>query len=583
MTRVETTVNIDAGSVLGEQGVPPRGIPIRHGLVLAAISAALIGLEALAYLVHGSFEWTAARLWALGGCGFAALGVVAIARAVAGSIRDRCLASLIMVPALGFVALWGIAGADHVQIQHEATQEIAGGLDALQEPDWDYTGVRFLGYPTRQYLVAAVPSLLLGRGLPALRLGFALPFLFGALLFWAGAREAWTALPGGGAAAALATLSVPAFPYAIDHLRWYEQTNFPLAATLAVAGWLLITIRRPSIASFLGLAWIGALLGCSYTPALASSGLLIVTLLWLAVSSWRRRERGLALGWASVAAITVGFAALSFLTRLDLVKEAGGTVRADLASSLHDAFAIFLFGTPKLFVPPALFLPIMAVLALGLVGRLRLRGFAIAWWTLAVIAIAVCLRGYADPPPEMSIHRALVVIPPLLLLAGSAGLGRIERHVPDWQRSTFAVVFGLVLAQVAWNLAALDRAYRPRLHEIVFADMLEEGGRLEIESDSRPLVVLLARSHELDNAEDFLMYFYPGCRVLRSAAEASSLDPSSAPVFVYADTDADAQGSLPWLENRDGVLVEHNDPEFPRRLIRWAWNPSTPGSPVAAR
>jgi hypothetical protein len=163
-----------------------------------AISAAVVGLEALAYLVHGPFEWTAARLWALGGCGFVGLGVVAIARAVAGSVRDRCLTSLIMVLALGFVALWGISGVDHVQIQHEATQQIADGLEASQQPGWGYTGIGFLGYPNRQYLVTAVPSLP-RRGLPALRLGFALPFCSAFVL--AGARAAVEAAGGGAAAA----------------------------------------------------------------------------------------------------------------------------------------------------------------------------------------------------------------------------------------------------------------------------------------------------------------------------------------------------------------------------------------------
>ena len=106
------------------------GLPIRSGLALVACAVALIGLETLAYTVHGPFEWTAARLWALGGAGFVAMGGLAIARAAAGAIRDRCLTSLIMILVVCFVALLGISGIDHVQIQHEATQQIADGLNA---------------------------------------------------------------------------------------------------------------------------------------------------------------------------------------------------------------------------------------------------------------------------------------------------------------------------------------------------------------------------------------------------------------------------------------------------------------------
>ena len=180
--------------------------------------------------------------------------------------------SLVMVLLVGFAALWGIGGVEHVQLQHEATQEVAWGLEALATPSWFYTRVGHIGYPGRQYLIVAAPSLVLGRGLVGLRLGFALVFLFGVLLFWSGARAAWGDRLRGHDAAAMAALSVVAFPYAVKHLHWYEQTTLPLAFTLAAAGWLMITLRRPTVLNWLGLAWIGALLGTSYTPALGSWG-----------------------------------------------------------------------------------------------------------------------------------------------------------------------------------------------------------------------------------------------------------------------------------------------------------------------
>ena len=554
--------------------------PTHRGLALMGCATAVIGLEALAYLLHGPFEWAAARLWALGGCGFLAVGGLAIARAAAGAIRDRCLTSLVMVLAVSFAALWGISGIEHVQLQHEATQEIADGLDAAQQPGWRYTGIGHLGYPNRQYLVAAVPSLLLGRNLPALRLGFALPFLLGAFLFWAGAREAWRGLPGGEAAAALAALSVPAFPYAIDHLRWYEQTSFPLSATLAAAGWLLIAVRRPSVPALLGLGWIGALLGCSYTPGLASAVLLAVASLWPAARSWRASERSLALGWLSAAAITAGVTALSFLTRHDLFKEvANATVKTELAGPLREAFAIFLFGAPRLFVPPALFLPIMAVIVLGLAGRLRLPGLAIAWWTIAVIVTATVFTGYSIRPPSFDMLRALVVIPPLLLLVGWTGLRVLQGREPPWTpRTVLATVTVLVLCQVAWNLAALDREYRPTLHEVVLADMLEQGRRLGIGSDAAPTVLLLTERGELGNPRDYLVYFYPGHRLARSVEEAAALDPAAGPLFIYADADTWTEGSLASLDGSPPVVIEYHHPQFPHRMLRWASNPATAGA-----
>ena len=51
--------------------------------------------------------------------------------------------------------------------------------------DWNYTGTAFLGYPNRQYLIAALPAVFLGRSITALHLGFAYPFLIGLVMLFA--------------------------------------------------------------------------------------------------------------------------------------------------------------------------------------------------------------------------------------------------------------------------------------------------------------------------------------------------------------------------------------------------------------
>ena len=93
------------------------------------------------------------------------------------------------------------------------------------------------------------------------------------------------------------------------------------------------------------------------------------------------------------------------------------------------------------------------------------------------------LTGYSIRSASLDLLRALVVIPPLLLLGGWTGLGILgDPGAP------------VVLVQVAENLAALDRDYRPTLHEIVLADMLDQGRRLEIIECVNPAVFCLSLS-----------------------------------------------------------------------------------------
>jgi hypothetical protein len=114
---------------------------------------------------------------------------------------------------------------------------------------------------------------------------------------------------------------------------------------------------------------------------------------------------------------------------------------------------------------------------------------------LAVIVAATVLIGYSIPPPSFDMLRALVVIPPLLLLAGWTGL----RCLRDWaaprtSRAMLGVLGVLILVQVAWNLAALDREYRPTLHAIVLADMVDQGRRPGIIECVNPALFCLSLS-----------------------------------------------------------------------------------------
>lgn len=551
---------------------------MRSALTLVVIAALLTGLEALAYLKGGAFSWLAARVWALMGLGFVVLGLGEIARSAAGAVRERSLVSLVMVLVAGFAALWGIGGVDHVQLQHEATQEVAWGLEALETPSWFHTRVGHLGYPGRQYLIVAAPSLVLGRSLVGLRLGFAVVFVFGVLLFWSGARLAWGDRLRGPEAAALAALSVVAFPYAVKHLHWYEQTSLPLAFTLAAAGWLLVALRRPSALNWLGLAWIGALLGTSYTPGLGSWVLLLVALVWLAGAAWRESDRSGAVARIAVAAMVAGFGGLSFISRVDLIKEPGQTMRPEPFEPLCEAFSIFFLGTPTSFIPAVLVLPILITLVLGLVGRLGAPGLAVSWWTLGVVVAAIGFAGYGVRRPDFEMHRAQIVIPPLLLLTGWAILRlRSSRSTSRVARLTWAVVCLLVVGQAFWTVTAAFRSYRPTVREKAYNELLVRAAEFGVASEEPVLLLLLTGRNEFSNSRDYLRYFFPRHTTLRSVEEAGSLDHRAGVFFVIADAKLGRTDLPAWIDRGSMTTFRHVDPHDPFAVVVWAGRRPVPG------
>ena len=538
---------------------------------LIAIAVLLVGLEALAYLKGGPFSWIAARLWVLMGLGFVVLALREIANSIAGAVRERSVVSLVMVGLVAWAALWGIGGIDHVQLQHEATQEVAWGLKAMEDPSWSYTRSGHIGYPGRQYLIVAAPSLVIGRSLVGLRLGFALVFILGVLLFWAGAREAWGDRPRGHAGAALAALSVVAFPYAVKHLHWYEQTTLPLAFTLAAVGWLMITLRRPSCLNWIGVAWISSLLGTSYTPALGSWALLLVALLWLAGIAWRDGDRSAIAGPLAAAVVAAGFGGLSFLTRVDLVREHGDVMRPDPFEPLVEAFSIFVLGSPTAFIPVVLVLPILAVLVLGLAGRLGVPGLAVSWWTVGIVVASIGFAGYAVRRPDFEMHRAQVVIPPLLVLAGWSILKlRAVGSTSRIARLAFLAVALLITGQAVWTVASSRRSYRPMLREMAYFELFDRARERGVTGEDPVALLILSQRGEFLNSQDFLQYFFPRHTTITTLQDVATLDGDVDLFFVIADRDMDLTDLPSWIDAEFWTTLKSTGPNDSRGIDVWA-------------
>jgi len=517
--------------------------PARWGWIVA--TGLLFGIEfsgaapeASVVRAVAAWAWIALSLLIL-------LGLAAAAAASlgpGGADRGWYAVALLLAPVL---VLYGIAGYAHAPLNLEGIQQVTAGLERLhRRRDLGLFGSAFLGYPSRQYLLAALPSQFWGRHLLTLRLGNALLYLVGYGTFVTGTAAYLSAFtPRFRLLASLAGCLVALGTYPLLYARLFEQTSVPLALTQLFFGCLLLFLHRPQPAAALAMTWALGLLPYAYTPALATWVLAMAVLGRLA-----QRGPGDARGPLRIAlaygAVTLGAAvlgrgegsALPALFDLGHFTLGGGAGYADaspgawlrrLAVGLHAAG-----GIEESLLPAPLVLGVLFILADSLRRRDR-RVLALAAWAALTVVLALILRGYWQRVPEFDLHRAMVVLPPLsLAVALYFGEHPEALAVPGAGRLVACTIAFMVLNALA--LPWLRRA--PRDYYPFAVTDNEEATELVLDRPGPPpAIVYLAPPLDFP-LETTLAYFRPGTRVVHGPPPAGEHRPDAC-VVAYAGTE----------------------------------------------
>ncbi|WP_255988911.1 hypothetical protein [Chitinolyticbacter albus] len=497
-------------------------------------------LEVLAFCFPGGFAMMASRCWLLTAMLAGGYILFAAARALRQDFRKATwwvAASLLLL----FGAMLAVLGnLQYAGISPEATLQAAAGMNAFNSGDWNYTGKAFIGYPSRQYLIAALPSQLFGRSIFALHLGFALPFLLGLFACYAGLRRWCEKVDSRLALLPLALL--PAFSYPVEYYLIFEQVIFPMAYTLLAMGSLLLLLADFSLLAAIALFWSGCMLSNCYTPALASLGLLLVTYCHLLLqphyglpatvttTSVRRSLLALLGGTTLFAACTV------LAGRGDRVSElrpeaTASQMAQDVLSFLTDHHAAF-FGV--------LLLPVLAYLLLAFSLRLGRGHFLLAGWVVGVMLATTTLKGYTSYEMASIMQRAMIILPVLLVamtLMLAHWLGKRQIRLPA--SALLAVIVASTI--FGWTNVHRENRYFKYMNHIrpfkfVLADLQTTAGNLGLTEESEFDFVLVTRNNLLTNPADYLSYFYPAAHALVS--DGSSLPAElgkQRPLLVYAD------------------------------------------------
>lgn len=479
----------------------------------------IAAIEISAYIFGGIYAIIASRLWIAMGIIFLFFSQYVIFRAIIADIKKKFFLGLLSLLYITLLTIVPIGSSMLAPLHHEATQQVSAALENIKQADLNYTKPSFLGYPSRQYLIAALPTILFGRSKINLQLGYALPFLLGVFLLYAGLRNFLKEHFYGNYLSAFVIISIISFPYVIEFLRRYEQAILPISFTMQTLGWMLLTIKKQTIRNALSLIWAGSMLATSYTPGLSSWALLLTFIVIFIIHSCIKRSAMPAIFWICCFMVILAFGLSSFQGREDgLQKVDTGYLLNTNMQNAFEGYSIFFFADKKLFLNPLLLLPIMIYIACSLLWFNKLPHFLISFWVLLTIAFSVYLKGYASPPPILAIHRAMVIIPPLMTGLVVASVDFISKNNIKLRKGFFHILFILIIISSLWHFNQINHTVLPTPNAAYLTEDIVKQTKVLGVSTKQPVnIAIFSTNNDFISINDFLMYFFPKYNLLQDA------------------------------------------------------------------
>lgn len=304
----------------------------------------------------------------------------------------------------------------------ESTQQIGCTIEQLtKSTDKGFRQYCFIGYPTRQYLVPALPTFIFGRSYSVINMGYAIYSIVGVIIFTNGLLSFLKRKLDAERADIATALGLASFLHLFffSHiLLMFEQSIFPLALGLSAAGLTLKYCVHKKGEYLIAASIMLFHLIFAYTPALALYGLGAAIFLYFIVHQKTPRRHKLFLLFVTLASLLSMYLSLRFRTDIQLIGgEHGSEVKLQEVWAFLRDFTIHhdvIFST---WIFHILFL---LVIILSIIRLRNIRkgwiGCAVMLWVIGSICFGTFSKGYATPPPSFGIHRGLVAIPALIPL-----------------------------------------------------------------------------------------------------------------------------------------------------------------------
>lgn len=538
---------------------------------------ALILLESSAFIFNANWSIFASRLWMTGWvlCALSISGYFVMA--VISDIKSKNFIAIFGLIFVCGLLIYPLGKMDRMVLGQDATQQLAAGLAAFSIPDWNYTGTAFLGYPNRQYLIAALPAFFSGRSVMALQLGFAYPFYLGLMMFYASLRYWTSSLRLTPALAIISLTSLFVFPYLTEYYLYFEHTLFPVCFTLQAIGWLLFMLKKPNLLNGAGLLWTCTmLLGC-YTTALGSLALFIVIIFLLGIyalypsAKLKFNDLDKKLFFALCITISTALILLLLLSLWDGRSDRIANTRSEnLIESLvamKEGYAIYFLNKPAVFT--GIFaIPIMIYLILSMSFRLRFINFIVSSWIIAIVGMTQFLKGYSIYAPSTSMSRALITIPVVVLAISMTSILFLENRKMKVHSLLLGMLLVTNLCFGTYNLtkpmmqgdgAKYFAAGILQPTKYLIEDMIQVAHANKINQLDPLVIVYYTDSIWRSNLKDYTCYTFPNATVIvlkNGQALPSEVD-FSVSTLVYWDDNIEMTNRLPVGEDQVKLYFQY--------------------------
>lgn len=474
-------------------------------------------LEILAFGAKGGWERAAAFLWAAIGISLASFFIICIFRQIFLDALDRRkfwidVAFLVLL----FPFFYTLGNLQFCDVNPDAAQQVMAGIEAIGTKGIGYTkNNAFIGYSCRQYVIAALPSVLFGRSIFALALGFGFPFLLGVTAFFGAIRKQLAAKGYPEWLALFPIVMLSAFPFLTEYYMNFEQAIIPITLVLFTLAMFLRTGESDWIVNWIALMWLIGMMNNSYTPSLAALGLLCAGLLLRAFFLLREKADHLQVAvwhFACVYYAVITFVATSLGKRADRLSR----TRQKIGNPVTYLIRVF----ERSFLEEGLqfwgiFLAlVVAYIIASFLGLLTIWDILCSVWILGVILFADYLIGYSDYEKIWNLQRLLVAVPVIILCLFNRAL-YLFRNRTVRKRVLAACLAVFFLVGIS-NFGQPHRSFRyfsytqPMKYIIHWMTETEP-----VDGD----ILLLTRNPLMQNAKDYRYYFPEGSTLRASAID----------------------------------------------------------------
>lgn len=485
-------------------------------------------LEILAYTQGGLFSVIASRVWLFTGILCFAVFLCSVVMQIVSDMKEKKFFVSIGYLLLIAFLFYFIGNVGYSDINADAAQQVAAGLNSFKASDWNYTGIAFLGYANRQYIIAALPALIFGRNIFTLHLGFASLFLIGLTMMFLEFRN-WLKLRNLSENLALFPVyAIVAFRFISEYYMNFEQAITPVCLTMMGIALFMKLYRLPNLFTAISLSWVGCFFCDSYTPILASLGLLGIFLLLYIVKIVKdnkeliTQEKGnfkklplLKVLFGIELNMILFFVATILVKRSDRISETRANV--SLISFALESWSEFFSDKNAIFL--GVFSGIVILyLFLSLFYKLKLYDIVISCWVLGVILFSNYMVGYTTYEKSWILQRNMIIIPVLVTGIFLAITDILKNHHLTISRGIEVTVTVMLAFLSFCNFGMPHQSFvyfkniQPMKYMISYSQQLVKEQGLDSEDEFNLLLItdnILQR-----NVYDYATFFYPNAHAV---------------------------------------------------------------------